>query len=161
MKDITTLNIQWPNSNKHKLCIAIYNLPQKKWGLNVTDVRRRKFHCFGAREWVLAKGFSFNMGDAECPFVYRRTKLSVRGVHSDKVREVGRRWVKEEVMESWQLPGAFSRSLISVIVESHVDPFIADLAAMELGDGIPSILYTRNLDGSNGGVVRLCPNTDA
>ena len=43
------------------------------------------------RETALAEGFSFNMGDTKCPCVCRRTKLSGRGVHSEKVRELGRR----------------------------------------------------------------------
>ena len=39
---------------------------------------------------ALAEGFSFNMGDAKCPCVCRRTKLSGRCVHSEKDRKVGR-----------------------------------------------------------------------
>ena len=42
------------------------------------------------RERTLAQGPSFNMEDAKCPCVCRRTKLSGRCVHSEKVREVGR-----------------------------------------------------------------------
>ena len=61
-------------------------------GLSVTDVRRERIPLLlsRVRERTLAKGFSFNMGDAKCPCVCRRTKFSGRCVHSKKVREVGR-----------------------------------------------------------------------
>ena len=59
------------------------------------------------------------------------------------------------------VPGALSRSLVSVIVESNIDPLVANLAAVELGDGVPSVLNAGYLDGSNGCVVCLCPHTDA
>ena len=58
----------------------------------MTDVRREIIPLLWGRvrERTLAKGFSFNMGDAKCPCVCRRTKLSGRCVHSEKVTEVGR-----------------------------------------------------------------------
>ena len=60
--------------------------------LNVTDVRRERIPLLWSRERerTLSKGFSFNVGNAKCPCVCRRTKLSRRCVHSEKVREVGR-----------------------------------------------------------------------
>ena len=69
-------------------------------GLNVTDVRRESIPLLWnrVRERTLAKGFSFNMEYAKCPCVCRRTKLSGRCVHSEKVREVGRGCVREEVV---------------------------------------------------------------
>ena len=56
----------------------------------MADVRRGRIPLFWStvRERALSKGFSFNMGDAKCPCVCRRTKLFGRGVHSEKVREV-------------------------------------------------------------------------
>ena len=65
----------------------------------MTDVRRERIPSLGsrARERTLAKDFTFNMGDAKCPCVCRRTKLSGRCVHSEKVREVSRGGVREEV----------------------------------------------------------------
>ena len=58
----------------------------------MTIVRRERSPLLWSRgrERTLAKGFNFNMGDAKCPCVFRRTKLSERFVHSEKVREVGR-----------------------------------------------------------------------
>ena len=58
----------------------------------MTDVRRERIPLLWSRvrERMLAKGFSFNMEDAKCPFACRRTTLSGRCVHSEKVREVGR-----------------------------------------------------------------------
>ena len=55
-------------------------------GLNVTDVRTEKIALLWSRvrERTLAEGFSFNMGDAKCPCVCRRTKLSGRCVHNEK-----------------------------------------------------------------------------
>ena len=46
----------------------------------MTDVRRERISllCSRVRERALAKGFSFNMGDAKCPCVCRRMKLSGR-----------------------------------------------------------------------------------
>ena len=68
-------------------------------GLNVTDIRRGRIPLLWGRvrERTLAKGFSFNLGDAKCLCVCIRTKLSGRHVHSEKVRELGRGWVREEV----------------------------------------------------------------
>ena len=59
----------------------------------MTDVRMKSVSLLWSSvgETALAKGFSFNMGDTKCPCVCRRTKLSGRGVHSNKVRELGRR----------------------------------------------------------------------
>ena len=56
------------------------------------DVRRERIPLLWSRvkERTMATGFSFNMGDAECLCVCRRTKLSGRCVHSEKVGEVGR-----------------------------------------------------------------------
>ena len=58
----------------------------------MTDVRGERIPLLwsSVRERALAEGFSFNMGDAKCPRVCGRTKLSGRCVHSEKVREVGR-----------------------------------------------------------------------
>ena len=58
----------------------------------MTDVRRERIPLLWSRvrDRSLAKGFSFDLGDAKCPCVSRRTKLSGRCVHSEKVREVGR-----------------------------------------------------------------------
>lgn len=39
---------------------------------------------------ALAKRFGFNMGDAKCECVRWGTKLPVRGIRSEKVRELGR-----------------------------------------------------------------------
>ena len=68
-------------------------------GLNVTDVRRERIPLL----WItaLAKCFCSVMGDTKYPCVCRRTKLPGRGVHSE-VRELGRRWVREVVIHSWQ-----------------------------------------------------------
>ena len=64
------------------------------------EVRRERLPLLWSRvgERMLAKGFCFNMGDAKCPCVCRRTKLTRMCVHSEKVREVGREWVREEVV---------------------------------------------------------------
>ena len=58
----------------------------------MTGVRRERIPLLMStiRERALAKGCSFNMGDAKFLCVCRRTKLSGRCVHSEKVREVGR-----------------------------------------------------------------------
>ena len=58
----------------------------------MADVRRERIPLLwsNVRERALAKGFTFNMGDAKCSCVCRRTKLSGRCVHSEKVREVGK-----------------------------------------------------------------------
>ena len=42
-------------------------------------------------ETVLARGFCSDMGDIKYSCVCRRTKLPGRGVHSEKIGEVGRR----------------------------------------------------------------------
>ena len=39
-----------------------------------------------------------NMGNTKSLCVCRRTKLPGRGVHSEKVREIGKRYVREEVV---------------------------------------------------------------
>ena len=58
----------------------------------MTDVRRVRTPLVWStvKERALAKGFRFEMGDAKCSCVCRRTKLSGRGVHSEQVIEVGR-----------------------------------------------------------------------
>ena len=58
----------------------------------MTDVRRERIPLLWSRvrERTSAKDCSFNMGDTKCPYVCRRTKLSGKCVHSEKVREVGR-----------------------------------------------------------------------
>ena len=43
------------------------------------------------RERALAEGFCFNMGDTKYPCAFRRTELPKKDVHSEKVREIGRR----------------------------------------------------------------------
>ena len=69
-------------------------------GLNVTDVRRERIPLLwsNARQTSLTSAFYLNMergggggGVLKCTCVCRRTKLLGRGVHSTKVREVGRR----------------------------------------------------------------------
>ena len=62
-------------------------------GLNVTDVRRERTPMLWStvRRRALAKGFYFEHDDTKYPCVCRRTKLAGRGVHSEKVREIGRR----------------------------------------------------------------------
>ena len=62
-------------------------------GLNVTDVRREQIPLFWstAGETALANGFCCNIGDTKYPCVCRRMKLPGRGVHNEKVREIGRR----------------------------------------------------------------------
>ena len=47
-------------------------------GVNMTDVTRERIPLLWSRvsERTLAKGFSYNMGDAKCPCVCRRKKLS-------------------------------------------------------------------------------------
>ena len=49
-------------------------------------------------EPALAKGFCLNMEDTKYPCVFRRMKLPERSVHSEKVREISGRQVREEVM---------------------------------------------------------------
>ena len=72
--------------------VSLYRRFEGMGALNVTAVRRRRIPLLWSRvrEGTLSKGFNFNMGDAKCPCVCRRTKLSGRCVHSEKVREVGR-----------------------------------------------------------------------
>ena len=59
----------------------------------MTDVRRERIPLLWSTvgETALAKGFCSNMGDTKYLCVCRRTKLPGRGVHSEKVREIGRR----------------------------------------------------------------------
>ena len=61
--------------------------------MNATDVRREIIPLLWstAGERAPAKGFSSNTGDTTYPCVCRRTKLTGRGAHSEKVREIGRR----------------------------------------------------------------------
>ena len=61
--------------------------------MNVTDVRRKTISLLlnTVRERALAKDHSCNLGDMQCPCVCRRTKLSGRGAHNEKVKEMGRR----------------------------------------------------------------------
>jgi len=60
---------------------------------NVTDVRRERIPLVWSTvgETALAKGFCSNMGDTKYVCVCGRTKLRGRGVHCEKVREIGRR----------------------------------------------------------------------
>ena len=53
-------------------------------------------------ETTLAKGFHSNTGNMKYPCVCRRTKLPGRGVHSETVREVGRKQVRAVVADSSQ-----------------------------------------------------------
>jgi len=66
----------------------------------MTDVRRGRIPLLWStvRERALAKGLSFNMGDTKYPCACRRTELPKKDVHSEKVREIGRRWVGEKVV---------------------------------------------------------------
>ena len=59
----------------------------------MTDVRRETIPLLWStvRERALVKDFSFDMGVTKYPCVCGRTKLCGKGVHSEKVREVGRR----------------------------------------------------------------------
>ena len=61
--------------------------------LNATDVRQERIPLlwFTVRETALANGFCSNLGDTRYPCVCRSTQLPGRGVHSEKVRETGRR----------------------------------------------------------------------
>ena len=85
----------------------------------MTDVRRKRIPLVWStvRERALAKDFSFNMGDAKCSRVSRRTKLSGRGVHSETVRGVGRGWVREEVVTQSELTVCSLFSLEPVVSE--------------------------------------------
>ena len=78
-------------------------------GLSVTDIRRERIPLLWSTvgETALPKGFYSNMGDTKkYPCVCRRANLLGRGVHSEKVREIGRSGVREEVVaDSWQLVG--------------------------------------------------------
>ena len=69
----------------------------------MTDVRREKFHCFGAqlKKTAPAKGFSSNKGDAKYLYlcVCRRTKLRGKGSRRDKVRVTVRRGLSDEVVK--------------------------------------------------------------
>ena len=58
----------------------------------MTDIRREQIPLLWStvKETALAKVFCSNMGDTNCPCVCRKTKLPGRGVHSKKVREIGR-----------------------------------------------------------------------
>ena len=58
----------------------------------MNDVRKERIPLLWStvREKAFAEGFSFNMRDAKCPCVFKRTKLSGRCVHSEKVRKIGR-----------------------------------------------------------------------
>ena len=59
----------------------------------MTDVRREGIPLLWSTvgKTALAKCFCSDVGDTKCPCVRRRTKLTGRGVHSEKVREIGRR----------------------------------------------------------------------
>ena len=59
----------------------------------MTIVRRERIPLLWSSvgETALDKDFCSNMGDTKYPCVCRRTKLPGRGVHSEKVRETGRR----------------------------------------------------------------------
>ena len=56
----------------------------------MTDVitERIQLRWSTVRERVLAKGFSFYMGDAEYPCVCRKTNQPGRVVHSESVTEI-------------------------------------------------------------------------
>ena len=58
-------------------------------------VRRKRlpllWSTVSVRETALAKGFCSVMGNTKYPCVCRRAKLPGRGVHREKVREIGRR----------------------------------------------------------------------
>ena len=58
--------------------------------MNVRDVRNATALCI-VRETALTQGLCSNMGDVKYPCVSRRTKLTGRGVHSEKFRGIGRR----------------------------------------------------------------------
>ena len=64
----------------------------------MTDVRRERTALLlgTAEETALAKGFYSNMGDTKYPRICRRTNPPRRGVHSEKFREIDRRWVTDE-----------------------------------------------------------------
>ena len=57
----------------------------------MTDVRRERIPLLWSTvgERALAEGFSFDMDDTKYLRVCRRTKLPGRGVHGEKVREIG------------------------------------------------------------------------
>ena len=63
------------------------------------DVRREKIYFLWNtvnEHWP--KGFSSKIGNVEYLYFCRRTKLPGRGIHSEKVRETGRRRVREEAI---------------------------------------------------------------
>ena len=57
------------------------------------DIRKERNLLFWStvRERMLAKSFCSNVGDTKYPCVCRRPKLHGKSVHSEKVRETGRR----------------------------------------------------------------------
>ena len=59
----------------------------------MTDFKREGIPLLSVtiRERTMAKGININMGDPKYPCVCRRSKLSGKGVHNEKVREIGRR----------------------------------------------------------------------
>ena len=88
------------NLNHLLFCLygRVYNAVLKVWEDWVWQILRI------SRLWwtALAKGLCPNLWDRKHPWFCRRTRLRGRCVHSERVREIGRRWVREEVVtDSW------------------------------------------------------------
>ena len=68
----------------------------------MTDVRKERIALLWSTvgETALAKGFYSNMGGTMYPRVCRRTKLPGRRVHSEKLREIGRRRSNRYLVDS-------------------------------------------------------------
>ena len=68
------------------------------------DVRKERIPLVWSTvgETTLAKGFRSNMVNTKYPCVCRRTKLPGRGVHSEMVKEIGRKQVRAVVADSSQ-----------------------------------------------------------
>ena len=66
----------------------------------MTDVRRERIPLLWStvRERVSTNGFCLNMGNTKYPGFCRRTKLSGRGVHGEKARELSRKHMNEHTV---------------------------------------------------------------
>ena len=76
---------------------------QEDWTWQVSE--GSEFHHFGALQTKRNSGgqtFCSKMGHTKYLCICSRTKLPGRGVHSEKIRETGRRWTEVAVTDSWQ-----------------------------------------------------------
>ena len=66
----------------------------------MTDVIRERIPLLWStvRERVSTNGFCLNMGNTKYPGFCRRTKLSGRGVHSEKARELSKKHMTEHTV---------------------------------------------------------------